>query len=51
MCVKGFSVVFGPGLDPMFPVRSRRSASHAAGTHCWLPQKNLVAGPPERRDR
>ena len=23
----------------MSPVRSRRSASHAAGTHGWLPQK------------
>ena len=29
-----------PGLDSMSPARSRRSASHAAGTHGWLPQKN-----------
>ena len=28
-----------PGLDSMSPARSRRSASHAAGTHGWLPQK------------
>ena len=32
-------VGLGPGLDSMSPARSRRSASHAAGTHCWLPQK------------
>ena len=25
--------------DSMSPARSRRSASHAAGTHGWLPQK------------
>ena len=31
VCVRVFSVGFGP--------RSRRSASHAAGTHGWLPQK------------
>ena len=40
MCVRVFSVGFGPGLDSMSPARSRRSASHAAGTHGWLPQKN-----------
>ena len=51
MCERVFSVGFGPGLDSMSPVRSRRSASHAAGTHGWLPQKNWVAGPPERRGR
>ena len=28
-----------PGLDSMSPARSRHSASHAAGTHGWLPQK------------
>ena len=28
-----------PGLDSMSPARSKRSASHAAGTHGWLPQK------------
>ena len=39
MCVRVFSVGFGPGLDSMYPARSRRSASHAAGTHGWLPQK------------
>ena len=33
MCVKGSLVlIFGPGLDSMSPARSRRSASHAAGT-------------------
>ena len=39
MCVRVFSVGFGPGLDSMSPARSRRSASQAAGTHGWLPQK------------
>ena len=39
MCVRVFSVGFGPGLDSMSPARSRRSASHAAGTHGRLPQK------------
>ena len=39
MCVRFFSVGFGPGLDSMSPARSRRSASHAAGTHGWLPKK------------
>ena len=39
MCERVFSVGFGPGLDSMSPARSRRSASHAAGTHGWLPQK------------
>ena len=28
-----------PGLDSMSPARSRRSASHAAGTQGWLPKK------------
>ena len=51
MCVRAFSVGFGPGLDSMSPARSRRSASHAAGTHGWLPQKNWAAGPPERRGK
>ena len=32
-------VGLGPGLDSMSPARSRRSASHAAGTHGCLPQK------------
>ena len=50
-CERVFSVGFGPGLDSMSPARSRRSASHAAGTHGWLPPKNWVGGPPERRDR
>ena len=40
MCVRVFSVGFGPVLDSMSPARSRRSASHAAGTHGWLPQKS-----------
>ena len=39
VCVGVFSVGFGPGLDSMSPARSRRSASHAAGTHGRLPQK------------
>ena len=39
MCVGVLSVGLGPGLDSMSPARSRRSASHAAGTHGWLPQK------------
>ena len=39
MCVRVFSVGFGPGLDSMSPARSRRSASHVAGPHGWLPQK------------
>ena len=44
MCVMVFSVGFGPGLDSMSPARSRRSASHAAGTHGWLPQKTGLPG-------
>ena len=39
VCVRVFSVGFGPGLDSMSPARSRRSASHAAGAHGWPPQK------------
>ena len=39
MCVGVLSVGLGPGLDSMSPARSRRSASHAAGTHGRLPQK------------
>ena len=35
VCERVFSVGFGPGLDSMSPARSRRSASHAAGTHGW----------------
>ena len=42
MCERVFSVGFGPVLDSMFP---------AAGTHGWLPQKNWVVGPPQRRGR
>ena len=37
-------VGFGPGFDSMSPARSRRSASHAAGTHGWFPKKNWMAG-------
>ena len=48
VCETVFSVGFGPRLDSMSPARSRRSASHAAGTHAWLPQKN---GWPKRRGR
>ena len=44
VCVRVFSVGFGPGLDSMSPARSRRSASHAAGTHGWLSKKNWAAG-------
>ena len=51
MCERVFSVGFGPGLDSMSPARSTRSASHTAGTHGWLPKKNWVAGPSERRGR
>ena len=51
VCVGVFSVGFGPGLDSMSPARSRRFASHAAGTHGRLPPKNWAAGPPERRGR
>ena len=39
MGVGVLSVGLGPGLDSMSPARSRRSASHAAGTHGRLPQK------------
>ena len=39
MRVRVFIVGFGPGLDSMSPARSRRSASHAAGSHGWLPKK------------
>ena len=39
VCVGVLSVGIGPGLDSTSPARSRRSASHAAGTHGWLPQK------------
>ena len=48
MRVRVFSVGFGPGLDSMSPAKSRRSASHAAGTHVWLHPKT---GRPERRGR
>ena len=51
VCERVFSAGFGPGLDSMSPARSRRYASHAAGTHGWLPEKNWVAGPPERRGK
>ena len=35
----------------MSPARSWRSASHAAGSHYWLPKKNWGPGPPERQDK
>ena len=41
MCERVFSVGFGPVLASMSPARSRRSDSHAVGTHGWLPQKKL----------
>ena len=44
VCVGVLSVGLGPGLDSMSPARSRRSASHAAGTHGWLPQKTVRPG-------
>ena len=44
VCVGVLSVGLGPGLDSMSPARSRRSASHAAGTHGWLPQKTVRQG-------
>ena len=37
VCVRVFSVGFGPVLDSMSPARSRRSARRSAGTHGWLP--------------
>ena len=44
MCMKGFLVLFFcPGLNSMSLTRCRRSASHAAGTHGWLPKK--LGGP------
>ena len=49
-CKRVFSVGFGPGLDSVSPTRSWRSASHAAGSHDWLPKK-MGAGPPERQER
>ena len=33
------------------PARSWRSASHAVGSHDWLPKKKLGPGPPERQDK
>ena len=42
--VRVFSVGLGPGLDSMSPARSRRSASHDAGTHGWLPKKTGWSG-------
>ena len=39
VCVRVFSVGFDPKLNSMSPTKSRRSASHVAGTHGWLPQK------------
>ena len=51
VCERVFSVGFCPELDSMSPARSRRSASHAVGTRGWLPPKNWVAGPPEKRGR
>ena len=41
---RAFSAGFGPGLDSMSPARSRCSASHAVGTHGWLPQKTEWPG-------
>ena len=44
VCVGVLSVGLGPGLDSMSPARSRRSASHAAGTHGRLPPKTGLPG-------
>ena len=44
VCEKVFSFSCGPGLDSMSPATSRRSASHVAGTHGWLPQKTEWTG-------
>ena len=49
VCVRVFSVGFGPGLDSMSPARSRRSASR--GDARLASPKNWAAGPPERRGR
>ena len=49
-CKRVFTVGFGPGLDSMSPARSWRSASHATGSHDWLPKK-LGARAPERQDK
>ena len=49
VCTRVFSVDFGPGLDSMSPARSCHSASHAAGSHDWLPKK--TGGPGLRRGR
>ena len=49
VCKRVFSVGFGPGLDLMSTARSWRSASHAAGSHDWLPKK-WGPGLPERQD-
>ena len=39
-CVKEpLVLVLVLGWTQCYPTRSRRSASHAAGTHGWLPQK------------
>ena len=38
VCERVFSVGLGPGLGSMSSAGSRRSASHAAGTHGRLPQ-------------
>ena len=44
VCVKGSLVlVLVLDLDSMSPARSRRSASHAAVSHDWLPHKKLGA--------
>ena len=39
VCERIFSVGFG--LESMSPERSRRSGSHAAGTHSYLEAGNL----------
>ena len=40
VCKRVFSVGFGPELDSMSPARSWCSASHAAESHDWHPQKS-----------
>ena len=48
VCKRVVVLVCGHGLDSLSPAMSRRTASHAAGSHGWLPQKT---GWPGRRDR
>ena len=44
VCTRVLSVGFGFGLDSMSCARCWRSASHAAGSHDWLPKKTGGTG-------